>query len=328
MNVLITGGCGFVGQRLALRLLEAGELDGPGGRQGIGRVTLADLAEPETWTRGLQGNVDVVRCDMLSKEMAALAAGSAMVFHLATVASGEGEADFDKAMSVNLDGTRSLLEAMRGSGMAQRLVFTSTLAAFGLVPGGQDRVGDSTKLLPRTTYGMTKAACELMVNDYSRRGFVDGRSARLPTVVIRAGKPNSAASSFCSGVIREPLYGEDAVLPVAREQPMPLTSYRAVADGIVALGEIDAEALGEDRAVGLPALDVTAGDLVDCSRRLAEKRKGMGRVTERVDPAVARICAGWPVAVDDSRARELGLPSPPGIDAIAAEFIEDYVDVG
>ena len=328
MKVAITGGCGFIGQRLALRLLEKGELAGPQGTDEIERITLVDVTQPPNMHPGLAERVDVVVSDICDVGIDANLPKTEVIFHLSTVLSSEGETNFDKAMRVNLDGTKGLLEAMRVNGIVQRLVFTSTIAVFGdLHDEPTPFVGDTTKQSPRTTYGTTKAICELLVSEYSRKGYVDGRSVRLPTVIVREGKPNMAASSFCSDVIREPLKGNDAVLPVPREQPMPVTSYRAAVEGIIAVCEMEASALEGNLAVGLPSLNVTAGDIVDCALKLRESREGMGNVEELVDPAIADICAGWPSAVDNQRSERLGLPKPGSLDEIVKEYIADYIDI-
>lgn len=324
MRVLITGGCGYVGQWLARLLLERGELSTAAGPQQIAEIVLYDLVAPAQLLPGLTGNVVIEHGDLGAGELPAKQFDS--VFHLASIVSGEGEVDFDKALRVNLDGQRSLLEQQRQTSPGSRFVFASTIAVFGPISQADAQVGDCSKQVPTTTYGVTKVIGEQLVNDYSRKGFIDGRSARLPTVIVRAGKPNLAASSFCSGVLREPLAGTDAVLPVPRSQPMPITSYRAVVAGLIAVHELPAKRLGNDRAVGLPALNVTAGDLADCCVRLQAQRLGMGKVIEQIDPTIAEICAGWPIAIDNSRATELGLPFPPDLDEIAAQYIADFVD--
>ena len=326
MRVLITGGCGYVGQWLTKFLLERGQLDNGNGPTDIQEIVLFDFVEPPLWLPGLQDKVTVVTGDLAAKELPDGQFDS--VFHLASVVSGDGEVNFDKAISVNLEGTRYLLETLRHADNNPRLVFASTIAVFcGPDVLDVEQLGDSTKHLPLTTYGTTKAISELLINDYTRKGFFDGRSARLPTVIVRAGKPNKAASSFCSGVIREPLAGVDSVLPVERSQPMPITSYRAVVQGLIDLHELPSEKLGHDRAVGLPAINVTAGDLVDTTNRLREKRDGMGKVVEEIDSVIAGICKTWPLAIDNTRAQKLGITMPPDLDTMASEYIADFVDV-
>ncbi|HMB74765.1 MAG TPA: D-erythronate dehydrogenase, partial [Kiloniellaceae bacterium] len=248
------------------------------------------------------------------------------VFHLASVVSGAGELDFDMAMHVNLDGGRHVLEALRRQPGQPRLVFASSIAVFGgsAMPA---TVGDTTKQTPQTTYGVTKAILELLINDYSRKGFLDGRSARLPTVIVRPGKPNAAASSFVSGVFREPLNGEDMTLPVAAETAMPLLGYRAIVDGLIALHQVAPERLGDDRAVGLPSLTVTVADMIAALKRVAGARR-LGEIAFAPDPFIESICAGWAKDCSDERALALGLPKDGSLDEIVSYYIEDYLDGG
>jgi nucleoside-diphosphate-sugar epimerase len=185
-------------------------------------------------------------------------------------------------------------------------------------------VGDQTKQVPQTTYGMTKAIGELLVNDYTRKGFIDGRSARLPTVIIRPGKPNKAASSFASGVFREPLNGVECVLPVGTDAVMPLAGYRTIVEGFVKLHEVDGGKLGEDRAVSLPSLDVTVADMIAALKRVAGNRK-LGDIRVEKDPVIERIVAGWPIGTTFERALGLGLPKDPDLDSIVRAYIEDFL---
>lgn len=186
-------------------------------------------------------------------------------------------------------------------------------------------VGDRTKQTPQTTYGATKAIGELLVNDYTRKGFLDGRSARLPTIVIRPGKPNLAASSFASGVFREPLQGEACVLPVRPETRMPLLGYRSAVEGFVRLHEANGATLGEDRAVNFPSLSVTVQEMIDALRRVAGKRR-LGEITVAPDPRIEAIVATWPTRSEFSRALALGLPVEDSLDRIVGSYIEDFLD--
>jgi nucleoside-diphosphate-sugar epimerase len=216
-----------------------------------------------------------------------------------------------------------VLEAVRAAGYVPRLVFASSIAVFGgkAMP---KHVGDATKQVPQTTYGMTKAIGELLVNDYTRKGFIDGRSARLPTVIIRPGKPNKAASSFASGVFREPLNGVECVLPVGTDAVMPLAGYRTIVEGFVKLHEADGGKLGEDRAVSLPSLDVTVADMIAALKRVAGNRK-LGEIRVEKDPVIEKIVAGWPVGTTFERALSLGLPKDPDLDSIVKAYIEDFL---
>jgi len=185
-------------------------------------------------------------------------------------------------------------------------------------------VGDATKQVPQTTYGMTKAIGELLVNDYTRKGYIDGRSARLPTVIIRPGKPNKAASSFASGVFREPLNGVECVVPVGTDAVMPLAGYRTIVEGFVKLHEADGGKLGEDRAVSLPSLDVTVAEMIAALKRVASNRK-LGEIRVEKDPVIERIVAGWPIGTTFERALNLGLPKDPDLDSIVRAYIEDFL---
>lgn len=245
------------------------------------------------------------------------------VFHLASVVSGGAELDFDLAMKVNLDGHLHVLEALRGVGSRPRYVFSSSVAVYG---GAElpKQVADSTRQVPQTTYGMTKAIGELLVNDYSRKGFIDGRCARLPAVVVRPGAPNKAASSFVSGIIREPLNGIDVALPVALDTTMVLAGYRCIVDNLIHLHDLDGAKMGDDRAVNLPNRAVTLGAMVESMRRVVAGRR-LGQVTVAIDPFIEKIVAGWPTGLDASRAMSLGLAPAGDLDTVIREYIADYL---
>jgi nucleoside-diphosphate-sugar epimerase len=327
MKVVITGGTGFIGLRLARRLLEAGRLTGPSGApEEIDELLLFDRTVPEARPSGLDERAVLSAGDIADREtvLGLIDRDDIAVFHLASVLSGGGEKDFDLAMRTNLDGGLNVLEACRRRAGRPRLVFSSTIAVFGgsAMPA---RVGDFTKQTPQTTYGTTKAVCELLVNDYTRKGFIDGRSARLAAVIIRPGSPNTAASSFVSDVFREPLDGVDFALPVQPGTVMPLLGYRAIVDGIVALHELPGERLGDDRAVSLPALTVTAQDMIEALHRVAGDRP-LGRITVEPDPFIENICKTWPQGTDDARGLDLGLPREASLDEIVAYYIADYLE--
>ncbi len=325
MKVVITGGCGFIGQRLAQRLLEKGSLVGPSGRQEeIDKLTLFDtVAPPDKLPK--DPRAELVTGDIANWPLfeSLIDRDDISVFHLASVVSGGGEKDFDAAMRINLNGGLNVFQGLRQRESVPRLVFASSIAVFGgaAMP---ETVGDLAKQTPQTTYGMTKAVCELMINDYSRKGFFDGRSARLPTVVIRPGKPNAAASSFASGVFREPLNGEPCVLPVETSQVMPLLGYRSVVEGFIRLHEVEAEALGDDRAVSLPSLVVDVAEMIAALRRVAGERP-LGEITVAPDPFIQAICATWPRDSREERADALGLPKEGSVDEIVEAYIEDYL---
>lgn len=328
MKVLITGGAGFLGLRLARRLLERGRIAGPdGAKHEIDSMVLFDVVTPEDRPDGLDDRVEFVRGEIADGETVRglIDRDDIAVFHLASVVSGGGEKDFDLAMRVNLDGGRHVLEAVRARAGRPRLLFASSVAVFGgsAMP---ELVGDAVKQTPQTTYGMTKAVLELMINDYTRKGFLDGRSARLPTVIIRPGKPNAAASGFFSGMFREPLAGVDFSIPVPTDVRSPVIGYRSVIDGMIALYEADGDAIGDDRAVTLPSHSVTVAELMAALESAAAGRK-LGKLTVEPDPFIQDIVKTWPRAASSDRARALGLPGEASVEDIVRAYIEDYVDV-
>ena len=249
-----------------------------------------------------------------------IARGTDAVFHLAAIVSGEAEANPDLGYRVNLDGTRAVLDACRQLGTAPLLVFASSLAVY----GGDlpQAVGDDTALTPQTSYGTQKAIGELLVNDYSRKGFVDGRALRLPTVVVRPGRPNRAASTFASSIIREPLAGQDAVCPVAPETIMALASPRRIVAGLVHALGLPGTAFGASRSLQLPGFSVAVGEMAAALRR-AGGEGAYARIRWQPDPQIQRIVSGWPQALLTPRAEALGFGRDLGIDEVVAAFIED-----
>jgi nucleoside-diphosphate-sugar epimerase len=304
MKAVITGGLGFVGSALARRLDEIGA-----------EVVLVDRLPADGVIAVDVGDAEAVR--------EVIGPGVDVVFHLASVVSGQGEIDFDGAMRVNLEGTRNVLEACRLANTTPRLVFASTLAVFG-GPAVHEVVGDDTKHTPQTTYGATKAACELLVNDATRKGFLDGRTARLPTVVIRPGSPNAAASGFASAVFREPLSGVDYALPVGLDVRMPLIGIRTAVECLIRLAVADSDALGPDRALNLPAISVTVAEMVESLARVGDDRH-LGRVTIEPDPVIQAIVRTWPTFTSFERALALGLPRDESLDDVVRAYIEDEV---
>lgn len=330
MKIVITGGTGFIGLRLARRILEIGALRGPSGKlEPVDELVLFDVALPADRPAGLDARVKLVQGEVADRDAVfkLIDRPDIGVFHLASVVSAGAELDFDLALKVNLDGHIHVLEALRRcaipGGPRPRHVFSSSLAVYGNLPS--PHVTDVTRQTPQTTYGMTKSVGELLINDYSRKGFVDGRSARLAAVIVRPGKPNKAASGFASGMIREPLSGIDFDLPIPLETVMPLVGYRTVIDGLIALYEVDESRLGDDRALNLPNVSLTMAEVVESLHRVAGQRE-LGKVRVAVDPFVVAIVAGWPTQLGAARAAALGLPPEPGIDAIIRAYIEDYVD--
>jgi nucleoside-diphosphate-sugar epimerase len=325
MKVIITGGGGFLGSQLCDRLLERGVLVGPSGdREAIREMVLLDayFHRPATDARVRQITGDISHRDTV---MAAIGtAANTAIFHLASMVSGECEERFDDALRVNLDGGRNVFEAARAAAGCPRVIFASSIACFG-GEALQDPNTDRTKLTPQTTYGMTKAICELLVNDYSRKGFFDGRTARLPTVIVRPGKPNAAASSWASGMFREPLKGEPCRLPVRRTQSHPMTGYRTVIDSLIALHDVPTAELRDDRAIGLPAHRVTPQLAQSVLTELATERGlTLGPVVDAPDARIQKIVENWPQMVDGSRALALGLPQPPPLKRIVEQYLEDF----
>ena len=325
MKVVITGGGGFLGSMLAASLLQRGQLTGPSGEpEPIDQIRLLDAAfrSPADDSRLSQHVVDISDRDAVFDAIGD--AADVAVFHLASMVSGECELRFDDALRVNLDGGRNVFEAARAAAGCPRLVFASSIACFGgdAIP---DAFSDYSKPLPGTTYGMTKAICELLVNDYSRKGFFDGRSARLPTVIIRPGQPNAAASSWASGMFREPLAGQPCELPVHRDQCHPMTGYRTVIESLIALHELPSERFGCDRAVGLPAHQVTPRIADEVIRQVAnERRLQIGQIVDTPDPRIQAIVDGWPIGIDGARAIRMGLPQPPPLQQIVQEYLADF----
>lgn len=327
MKVVITGGCGFIGLRLAQRLLERGELTGPsGGPEPIDELVLFDMSAPPALPDALDGRMTVLLGEISNRDeiFQLVDRDDISVFHLASVVSGGGEKDFDLAIRVNLDGGLNVMEACRARAGLPRLVFASSIAVFGGTAMPKV-VGDTVKQTPQTTYGATKAICELLVNDYTRKGYLDGRSARLPTVIIRPGKPNAAASSFVSGLFREPLNGVPCALPVQPETVMPVLGTRSIVEGFIKLHELDGAALGGDRALSLPSLTVTVAEMIKALDRVAGDRP-LGKITVEPDPFIEAIVATWPLDAGHQRATALGLSKEASLDDIVRAYIEDYLE--
>jgi nucleoside-diphosphate-sugar epimerase len=320
MRIVITGGGGFIGKKLAAALLARGMVELDGGRREIERLTLFDVVAPE----GLPNDPRLVRIagDITdpAQVRALIAPGTDAVFHLAAIVSANAEADFDLGMAVNLDGTRHVLESCRALGSVPRLVFASSVAVYG---GAMPAVGhDDMILTPQTSYGAQKAIGELLVSDYSRKGFLDGRALRLPTIVVRPGKPNKAASTFASSIIREPLAGQPAICPVSREAAMYVLSPRRVVEALIHALALPGAALGPVRMQTLPGITVTIGQMVDALASIAGPEVA-ARIQWQPDALIQKIVAGWLPAFDAKRARSLGFQADPDIGAIIRAHIED-----
>lgn len=320
MKIIITGGGGFLGSQLCQKLLERGTVCG----KAIGEIVLLDafFRCPSADARVKQVTGDI---GDRATVFAAIGAQVDVIFHLASMVSGECEERFDDALRVNLDGGRNVFEAARAAEGRPRVIFASSVACYGGLDMSQ-MMSDLTKQLPQTTYGMTKAMCEMMVNDHTRKGHFDGRSVRLPTVIVRPGKPNAAASSWASGMFREPLNGEPCLLPIRRDQPHPMTGCRTVIDSFIALAEVPEEKLGKDRAYVLPAHRVTPQIAEQVITKVAAERGvKLGPVVDAFDARIQGIVDNWPQQVDGSRAEAIGLPRPPELKEIVRQYVDDFL---
>jgi nucleoside-diphosphate-sugar epimerase len=319
MKVVITGGAGFLGRRLARALLDRGTLAGPDGHpRALGEVVLLDVVAPARFedprVRTVTG--DIANAALLRE---VVDAKTSSVFHLAAIVSGMAEADFELGMRINVGATRSLLDVCRAGKQRPRVVFTSSIAVYG---GDLPSVAsEETALNPQTSYGVQKAIGELLVNDYTRKGFIDGRALRLPTISVRPGRPNAAASSFASGIVREPLNGEDAVCPVNPETRVWLASPDAAIESLIRAHDVESDALGLRRALNVPGISVTAREMVAALERVAG-RDVSSRVTWVHDARIDRMMNGWPGALDDTRARALGFPADENFDAMIRQYMD------
>jgi nucleoside-diphosphate-sugar epimerase len=312
VHVLITGAAGMIGRKLAEQLARDGELNG----QRIDKVMLLDVVPPAQ-VLNFAGQMEIVAADLSEPGNAARAVEVRpdTIFHLAGVVSGEAELDFDKGYRVNLDGTRALLEAIRatGDGYRPRVVYTSSIAVFGAP--FPPSIPDDFHLTPLTSYGTQKAIGEALLADYTRRGLCDGVGIRLPSIVVRPGKPNKAASGFFSGIIREPLAGLEAVLPVPETVVHTHASPRAAVGFLMHAAGLPRDALGPRVNLSMPGVCCTVAEQIASLRRLAGERVA-ARIRRAEDPLVARIVAGWPQRIEARRARELGFKAENSFDEI------------
>jgi nucleoside-diphosphate-sugar epimerase len=320
MKVLVTGAAGFLGRRLIRALLERGELTGPAGKPvAIERIDAFDVVPLE--------GIDDPRVHPVTGDIADPApieklvdANTHAVFHLAAIVSGQAEQEFELGMRINFDATRTLFERIRALGTQARFVMTSSVAVFGgAMPA---TVPDSQVWSPQSSYGTQKALSDLMLADYSRRGYIDGRSLRMPTIVVRPGKPNRAASSFASGIIREPINGVDAVCPVAPETILWLMSPDRAIENLLHGFELPKEKLTQGRVINMPGLSVSVQDMLASLQRIAGDEVAK-RVKMERDPAIERIVNSWPGNFSADYARSLGFVFDADFDGVVRAFIRD-----
>ncbi len=318
MHILITGAAGMIGRKLTERLVRDGSLNGAA----VDKLTLIDVVAAES-PNDFAGKVDAATGDLAAPGVAAKAISDRpdVIFHLAGVVSGEAETDFEKGYRVNLDGTRALLEAVRAiEGYAPKFVFTSSIAVFGAP--FPEAIPDDFHLTPLTSYGTQKAMSELLLADYTRRGFLDGVGIRLPSIVVRPGKPNKAASGFFSGIIREPLAGQEAILPVADSVLHWHASPRSAVGFLLHAAGLSHGDLGDRVNLTMPGVCCTVGEQIAALKRVAGD-KVASRIRRAPDALVERIVAGWPRRFDARRAVALGFKVEATFDDIIGAHIED-----
>lgn len=316
MRILVIGAGGMLGAKLIARLTNDGAV---GGRK-IDHLTRVDAVACAPMDAGF--NVEAMACDVSAPGVAdhIMAGRPDLIFHLAAVVSGEAERDFDKGYRINLDATRYLLEAARVAGHCPKIIFTSSIAVFGAP--FPEMIPDDYFTTPLTSYGTQKAIGELLLSDYSRRGFVDGVALRMPTVCVRPGLPNAAASGFFSNIIREPLVGLPAVLPVKDTVRHWFASPRAAVAFLIRAAEMDLSVLGARRTLTLPGLSCTVAEQIEALRRIAGD-KAADLISRIPDPVIARIVDGWPERFDAVRALELGFEAEKSFDVIIRSHIQD-----
>ncbi len=311
MKAVVTGGTGMLGKKLGKALLARSE---------ITKIVLFDVVDPGDTPK--DPRIEIVVGEVFDPATIAklITPDTGAIFHLAGVVSAGAERDFDLGYRVNLDGTRVVLEAARKLPKPAKLVFASSLAAY----GGDlpDVIPDEFRLTPQTSYGIQKAMGEMLVADYTRKGYLDGRSLRLPTIVVRPGKPNLAASTFASSIIREPLAGQKAVCPVSPDAWMPLLSPRRCIEAFLRAYDLPSSDWGWNRSLMLPSLDVTVGEMAEGLKRHSGA-KAFDLIEWKQDEMIAKIVAGWPKRLDSKRARKMGFQSDTSMDELIRNYVED-----
>ena len=317
MHILITGAAGMIGRKITERLLADPKI----GNHAITKLTLHDIVAPQapptskTSIRPIVG--DLSDSQLISRLMSEK---PDIVMHLAAIVSGEAESDFDKGYAVNFDGTRLLLDAVRVQNQKPRVIYASSIAVFGAP--FPEPIPDDFHLTPLTSYGTQKAVGEFILNDYTRRGFFDGIGLRLPTICVRPGKPNKAASGFFSNIIREPLKGEEARLPVADTVRHWHASPRAAVGFFLHAAEMDLSQIGPRRCLTMPGVAATVGEQIEALRKVAGE-KAVKLIRREPDPVVQKIVAGWPTSFEAKRSRALGFKADDSFEAIVRAHIDD-----
>ncbi len=320
MNVLIIGGGGFLGQKLAKALAARGTLRG----QPIRKLILADLAAPADVSAPFPVETRTADITDAAQMRALMQDRPDVIYHLAAIVSGQAEAEFDLGMNVNLFGTINVFEAARALGTNPVLVFTSSIAVYG--GEAPDPIEDWTLLNPQTSYGAQKAAAEALLNDFSRKGFFDGRGLRLPTISIRPGKPNKAASSFMSSIFREPLQGQEAVCPVSPDYEHWFLSPRRCIENLIIAAEIPADAWGQNRCLALPGRTHSIGEMVEAMRRVAGDEP-VARIRWEPDPELQSIVMGWRGRFNPTKALRLGFKNDDSFEDNVRYFLEDDLNI-
>lgn len=313
MQIIITGGAGFIGQLLAKKILNSA--------YDFSELLLVDILEPQIPASDIR--LKCLKLDLAQPETVSnlIQAKTGLVFHLAAVVSSHAEADFDLGWKVNLDITRNLLEACRNKNTAIKFVFASSLAVYG--GNLPTLVTDETALMPQSSYGTQKAMGEFLVNDYTRKKYVDGRVIRLPTVCIRLGKPNKAASSFVSSIMREPLNGEESICPVSPELPLWLSSPDTIIENILIASQLDGSVFGSWLAVNLPGIRVTIQEMLDSLKRNTSQET-VEKVVFKKDKGIDRIVSSWPGKIDNTRALKLGFIVDNNFDEFIKQFVANH----